>query len=290
MPELPEIEHLRRSLEPVLIGGRVSRVRLLRSDIVRDAARGRSRVATDSHIDSAALLSGATITGLQRHGKQLAIISDLGPALGIHLGMTGQLRYLSDDETLEPSDHVHCRWSIMRNGDHGALVFRDPRRFGGLWTAENLAQLQRSCWRTLGPDALATTADDLHAALKGTRRAIKAALLDQTVIAGLGNIYVDEALHLAAIDPRSKAHRLSRPAVNRLHHAINKVLLAAIAGGGSTMRDYVDGNGVAGTYTTRHRVYGRGGAPCPRCGFTLMRIKVSQRGTTFCQSCQKRSP
>lgn len=288
MPELPEVEHLRRSLEPVLIGRRVSRVRLNRPDVVRDAARGRSRIASARRVSGAALLVGATIVALKRHGKHLAIVSDRGRAIGVHLGMTGQLRYVPDGRRIEPADHIHCRWSIEHNGERGALLFRDPRRFGGLWTATTLAELESACWRGLGPDGLATTPAQLYAALRRTRRAIKAALLDQTIIAGLGNIYVDEALHAARIDPRSRAMRLSRPAVQRLHASIDAVLHRAIDAGGSTMRDYVDGNGRSGAYALQHQVYGRAGQSCMQCGGSLVRIELAQRGTTFCRRCQRR--
>jgi len=288
MPELPEVEHLRRTLEPVLIGGRVSHVRLHRPDVVRDAARGRSRAATTRRITGATLLSGATIVELKRHGKQLALISNCGRVLGVHLGMTGQLRHLAADQTPVKLDHVHCQWTIASGRTRSTLVFRDPRRFGGLWTARTLAELQRSCWAGLGPDALAIPAEELDARLKRTQRAIKAALLDQTLIAGLGNIYVDEALHTAGIDPRSRAARLSRSAVLRLHTAIITVLHQAIDAGGTSMRDYLDSNGAAGGYLTRHRAYGRAGQPCLCCAQPLVRIELAQRGTTFCRSCQRR--
>ena len=284
MPELPEIEHLKRTLEPSLIGARVERVRLTRPDIVRTIDNGR-RNGDARRPTSRALLAGSTITELRRHGKQLAIVGDGDAIVCVHLGMSGSLRFLENDGRLKRTDHVHCRWTLSG----GTLVFRDPRRFGGLRFVPSLEALHTQCWGDLGPDALSIDTADLFDRLQRTTRDVKAALLDQSLVAGLGNIYVDESLFLAGIHPQAKSSDATKQQVKRLHRAAQHVLCQAIDSGGSTLRDYADGNGNAGRFKNKHNVYGRDGLPCTRCGGLLVRIVVSQRSTVYCGRCQPRS-
>ncbi|MHC5022578.1 MAG: bifunctional DNA-formamidopyrimidine glycosylase/DNA-(apurinic or apyrimidinic site) lyase [Planctomycetota bacterium] len=279
MPELPEIEHLRRSLEPLLVEARVHDVRLARPAIVRTRRPRPSRHA---------LLLGQRVTRLHRHGKQLAVETADGPVLCVHLGMSGQLHFAPARQRLPRTDHVHCVWRIDSPAGRGRLVFRDPRRFGGLWLYESIDDLRRERWSGLGPDALSITPAVLHQHLARTRRAIKAALLDQAVIAGIGNIYADEALFHARIHPLSPASALPRAAATGLAGAIRRTLRRAIDAGGSTIRDYADATGAAGRYGAQHLVYGRGGAPCRRCGAVLDRFLVAQRTTVCCRRCQSR--
>lgn len=275
MPELPEVESTRRSLLPI-IGGRVVSVDLRRSDIVEGPRT------------PAALLSGSSILALHRHGKQLAIEATRGVVL-VHLGMTGQLelaRVAGEDHASDR--HTHAVWSLelaAPPASPGLLWFRDPRRFGGLWTFPSMGEV-RARWNDLGPDALTISGEELAGAVADSRRAIKAALLDQAAIAGVGNIYADEALFRAGIRPGRRTSRLTREQCERLAGAIRDVLAESIQSGGSTLRDYRDAAGQAGNFQSRHRVYGRGGEPCVVCGTRLTQTTIAQRTTVYCRRCQ----
>lgn len=281
MPELPEIAHLNRCLEPVLSGAVVRQVKLSRPDIVD---RGRSQ----QPVSRRRLLMGERIKGLARHGKQLAIVSCRGPTVCIHLGMSGQLWHCPAGERLRRHDHIHCVWHLegTRGQGRGRLVFRDPRRFGGLWCFSSMDELTATRWSHLGPDALSLDARTLRRSLAGTRRSIKAALLDQHVVAGIGNIYADEILFAAGIHPQSAVTRLGADRCRRLARCIRHILAAATAHGGSTIRDYVDGQGRPGSFSLRHRVYGRATQPCTSCGNRLHQTTEAQRTTVFCPVCQ----
>lgn len=281
MPELPEVESVRRSLSPGLTGSTITRATLLRADIVTGDA------------GPADLLQGQRVVELRRRGKQLAILADSGRVLLVHLGMTGQLRWHNPQPSAGRHDHVHARWSVRparpKPGESGAtLIFRDPRRFGGLWTLPTPAALDVH-WSRLGPDALEITGEALGAAGQRSRRAIKALLLDQAALAGVGNIYADEALFAASIHPRRRASSLSDEEAQRLAASVRAVLAAAIDAGGSTLRDYVSGDGVPGGFQERHAVYGRAGRPCTRCGSRLASALIAQRTTVWCPRCQQSS-
>jgi formamidopyrimidine-DNA glycosylase len=279
LPELPEIEHLKRSLEPYLTGARVTEVSLARRDVVRSKNGAEPRD----------LLRSAVVDRLERHGKQLAVVTRDDRVLVIHLGMSGQLRYVAARRRLPVTDHVHCVWRLRGPRGHaGRLLFRDPRRFGGLWAYPSTETLRRQRWSRLGPDALTIRAAILRERLAGTRRSIKSALMDQTLVAGLGNIYVDEALFAARTHPLSCARDVEPPHVGNLAAAVRRILRVAIESGGSTLRDYVDAAGRKGSHVQRHRVYGRGGEPCMRCGKPLAVYEVTQRTTVACDRCQRR--
>ncbi len=277
MPELPEVEHLRRTLERVLPGRRVAAATLHRRDVcewerpLRGAARDR------------ALLLGGTFAAPLRHGKQLALVVADGRVLRVHLGMTGQL-VMRTGKVLK--DHVHATWTL---DDGSVLTFRDPRRFGGLAPFPDQSSL-RVTWARLGPDALSISPEELAGALGRTTRAVKAVLLDQGVLAGVGNIYADESLFKARIHPRRPAHRLTSTEVARLTDSIHDTLRRAIEGGGSTLRDYLDGDGRAGDFQNAHLVYGRAGEACGACGQTLRGITLAQRTTVLCARCQPLYP
>jgi len=282
LPELPEIEHLKRSLEPFLIGSTVVKVDLQRRDVLRQYGR-----QTNWRAYSKDLLAGTTISSLCRHGKNLALVSDAGPVLCVHLGMSGQMRFSPAGKRLSETTHVHCLWTLASKQGNGKLIFRDPRRFGGLWSFPSIQMLREHRWSSLGPDALAIRASDLAARLHKTQRPIKAALLEQSILAGVGNIYADESLFRAGIDPRSIAARLSKDRVKALTRAIHQVLGAAINAGGSTIRSYLDGSGNGGSFANRHQVYGRGGQVCLACGHSLEQVVIAQRTTVFCNHCQQ---
>jgi len=285
LPELPEIDHLRRSLEPVLLGSVVRRVSLTRPDIVRSTISRTRR--PELRVRRSSLLMGKRIERLERHGKELAIVSRGGASVCVHLGMSGQLWHCRPGERLRRGDHVHCVWHLVNEGSKwGRLVFRDPRRFGGLWCYPSLNDLIAVRWSRLGPDALRIDTRTLRQLLARIRRSIKATLLDQGVVAGIGNIYADEILFAAGIHPQSVASLLPPDRCRRLANEIRRVLAAAIRWGGSTIRDYVDANGVAGSYTLRQRVYGRAGQPCTVCGQLLRGITEAQRVTVLCPGCQ----
>jgi formamidopyrimidine-DNA glycosylase len=281
LPELPEIEHLKRSLEPILVGAAVDRVILRRKDVAWVLGRRLK------HPTRRELLQDTTIVGLQRHGKNLALVGESGAVLCVHLGMSGQFRFVPFGERLAPSNHVHCLWHLRSNDVAGRLFFRDPRRFGGLWAAASLEQLFQNRWNGLGPDALTISGSSLASRIGSTRRTIKAALLDQAVLAGVGNIYADEALFRAGIHPCAAASKLPRENVDRLADAIGEVLCEAIHAGGSTIRNYVDAAGREGDFVSQHQVYGRAGQPCLRCGKPLVSANVAQRTTVFCDACQR---
>lgn len=285
MPELPEVETLRRSLEPLLLGRRIHRATLLRRDVLvlpGDPPGGWTRSRSSSNpppVPPAALLEGEVVDVLLRRGKQLAIASKSGRTLLVHLGMTGSLRLTGD-----PTDtHVHARW-LLDSGQ--TLLFRDPRRFGGLWALNSRNDLAAR-WAALGPDALSLDGPALRTRLTGSHRPIKAALLDQTCVAGVGNIYADEALFLAGIRPTRRASRLSRAEGDALAAAIGTVMHRALAAGGSTLRDYVNAVGSPGNAQAGHQVYGRAGLACLRCGGPLSDGLVAQRQTVWCRRCQK---
>ncbi len=283
MPELPEIEHLKRTLEPVLVGSEVTSVRLLRRDILH-CRSGHGKETT--RIKPERLLVRSRIIGLGRRGKQLALFSESGKAICIHLGMSGQLQFLPGNSRPENSRHVHCVWTIRGPKSSGRLIFRDPRRFGGIWIFATLDELHRSRWSRLGPDALDIHSRTLFNQLTRTRKSIKSALLDQSLIAGVGNIYADECLFSSRIHPARPSNELSTDEVTQLARHLRKTLQNAIRAGGSTVRSYLDGNGDAGTYAFKHRVYGRANKPCVICQTPLCRMTIAQRTTVFCPTCQ----
>ena len=248
MPELPEVETTRRGILAV-VGGTISAVDVRRAGVIEGAR------------EPAALLMGCRVTQVLRWGKELLIGGKTGKhaeerAIGVHLGMTGSLRLYQAQPTEDRRKHTHVVWTLA---DGRRLEFHDPRRFGGVWTFTSMQEAQALRWTKLGPDALIITPTQLHAGLQRTRRALKAALLDQTVIAGLGNIYVDELLFRAGVHPGLRASRLRLERVEMMVPLMRDLLRRAIRGRGSTVRDYLDGEGKQGSFQFQHQVYGRGG-------------------------------
>ena len=288
MPELPEVEHLRRSLEPVLLGRTIIKATLHRRDIAvmpTDPQGGFSRSSSDirpARLTRRDLLLDATIDRLQRKGKQLAILATDGRAVCVHLGMTGGLIHLPLSSRHRRGDHVHATWRL---DDGSRLLFRDPRRFGGLWIFPTRMCLDER-WEKLGPDALHVTTRALSAALQSRSAPIKATLLDQRVLAGVGNIYADESLFRARIRPGRPSHSLSAGEIRRLASSIRAILRQAIRAGGSSIRDYRDAQGRQGLQQRRHAVYGRGRKPCALCANPLLVEVIAQRTTVSCAYCQ----
>ncbi len=270
MPELPEVEVTRRAVAKLVLGRQLAKVATTRASyfFLTPPATLRRR------------LEGRVIEGLLRRGKYLLAELDDGSRLLLHLGMTGQL--LSSDAG-RPDAHTHLVLSFADPGP--SLLFRDARKFGKVrWLPPGKSDPRLD---KLGLDALAVTGDHLFDASRRRRAAVKTLLLDQKVLAGVGNIYADEALFLAALKPTRRARTLTRAECARLAVAIVSVLEAGIIAGGSSIDDYVRPDGSGGGYQDQHRVYGRGGEPCPRCGGTLRRVVIGQRSSCFCPRCQR---
>lgn len=271
MPELPEVETVVRGVRPKLVGRRLVAVRRL--------------TAVDLRYPWDALwtprLTGRTVVEVRRRGKWIVVELDLG-FLVVHLGMTGRLTVQAPADPL--AEHTHLVFDL---DDGGQLRFRDVRRFGLVRYLADDAELQALFAESgLGPEPFALDAASWRAALAGTSRVVKAALLDQALVAGVGNIYADEALFEAKIHPLCRACDLSRGRVERLRQAIVAVLTRAIEHGGSTIRDYVGGDGQAGSYQDELSVYGRTGEPCRRCRTPLEMRRVAGRSSHFCPRCQ----
>lgn len=283
MPELPEVETVRLGIEP-LVGVPIEKVRVARRDVVRDRDAKRRGA-----LDPALLFEHTSIASTRRHGKQLALIGSSSTCVLIHLGMSGQLLVLAPGQKIV-GGHGHVVWSLA---DQRRLVFRDPRRFGGVWLIPDQAALDAR-WATLGPDGMSVTGAGLAASLGRSRRAVKAGLLDQSAVAGVGNIYADEALFNAEIDPNRLCSSVDDHEWDRLAASVIRVFTEGLRRGGATLRDYRRPDGTAGTGTQGHRVYGRAGQPCVRCGNRLSNGLISQRSSVWCPMCQpgskERSP
>ncbi len=212
----------------------------------------------------------------------MAIISTDGRVLVVQLGMSGQMLLSAGHAVPKELTHVHAVWTLPS----GILMFRDPRRFGGLTASPSVAALENTHWKNLGADALDITDEQLRQAAAPSSRAIKAALLDQSIVAGVGNIYADELLFLAGVTPLRAADSLERHDWVRIGAAMRSVLQAAVDARGSSIRDYVDAAGLGGTATLLHRVYGRGGEPCLTCKRELIKATIAQRTTVWCSFCQ----
>lgn len=271
MPELPEVETVRRGLAPHLAGQALKGARVRQPSL-------RWPVPTD--LDRR--LRHRRVVGLSRRGKYLLLHLDRGHLL-VHLGMSGSLRLIQATDPPGPHDHLDV---LLENGL--ALRFRDPRRFGAvLWCETPSAH---PLLAPLGLEPLETDFDGdwLHRTTRGRRAPIKTLLMDAHLIVGIGNIYANEALFHAGIHPLCPAGRLSRSRYAKLAEAIKRTLEAAIRAGGSSLRDFVDGHGNPGYFQQTYYVYGRQGKPCRNCGNTIRLLRHSGRATYFCPTCQPR--
>lgn len=268
MPELPEVETVRAGLERLLSGAVIARAQARRADL---------RTA----IPRLAVLAGRRITGVRRRAKYLLIDTD-GPGILNHLGMTGQWREVGGDG-LRDHDHV-----VLELADGRTVAFNDARRFGLFELCR--ADGGHAALDGLGPEPLAAGFDGAllrAAATRHRRAAIKAVIMDQAVVVGVGNIYAAESLFRAGIRPALAAGRVAGPRLDRLADEIRSVLAEAIAKGGSTIDDYRQVNGLSGLFQNSFAVYGRAGEPCRTCGATIRTRTIAGRASCWCPACQR---
>ena len=277
MPELPEVETVRRQLEPVLVGRRFERVEIDDPRLVRPFEP--AAVAAE--------LEGERVAEVDRRGKYLIFRFESGRVLLVHLRMTGSFRHRRSGVG---KDDPHRR-AVVRLDDGSDVAYRDVRRFG-TWLLVEPEELEPYLADRLGEEPLVAgfTPARLARRLAGRRTPIKAALLDQRTLAGLGNIYVDEALWGARLHPKRPAGELDANDVRRLHGTIRRVLETAIERRGSTLRDYSTPRGRRGSMQRAFKVYGRTNEPCDRCGTPIEKTRTVGRGTWYCPHCQPRGP
>ena len=264
MPELPEVETVARSIAP-LVGRRIVSVEFRSLRILRGGDPD----------GMAAGLAGRRIAGIKRYGKFLVMPLEGGGYVLIHLGMTGRLLLGGPI-----GKHTHAILTL----DEGVLLFEDSRQFGSFQLSEDFpARVAR-----LGPEPLEISLADFTHALKRHKTRIKALLLNQRFLRGVGNIYADEALFRAGIHPMTIANRLRSERARKLYEGVQAVLREAIDAGGSSISDYVDAQGRKGFFQFSHRVYQRAGKPCVSCGTAIRRLVITQRSSHFCPKCQRR--
>ncbi len=277
MPELPEVETTRRGIEPHILGRRITAV------VIRDA---RLRWPVPSALPE--YLMGMSFARARRRAKYLLL--DVGASsaqshaagtLMIHLGMSGSLRIVTQSEPPTFHDHIDI---VLDNGC--CLRYHDPRRFGSFhWLTSD----QHPLLDHLGPEPLDAnfSGDYLYARSRGRTASVKQFLMDGRIVVGVGNIYANEALFLAGVRPTRPAGRIARARYERIAQQVQILLAGAIEQGGTTLRDFVGGDGKPGYFAQRLRVYGRAGLPCRDCGATLKEVRQNNRSTVFCQACQR---
>jgi formamidopyrimidine-DNA glycosylase len=275
VPELPEVETVRAQLAAVLAGRRFERVEIFDARLVRPYEPA----------EVAAELEGERVASVERRGKYLIVRFESDRVLLIHLRMTGSLRHGSSGLADDPH-----RRAVVRLDNGSDVAYRDVRRFG-TWLVLEPGELEPYLSTRLGEEPLDAlfTAARLGERLAKRRAPIKAALLDQRTLAGMGNIYADEALWRARIHPLRPAETLDRNELRRLHRAVRAALEAGIARQGSTLRDYALPDGASGSMRKEFKVYGRGGEACDRCGTPIAKTRVAGRGTWYCPTCQAAS-
>ncbi len=273
MPELPEVETVVRELRPGLLGRRVRAVRV-----------GRLSLRKPWHKSWAKVLTGRLLLSVQRRGKWIVIEVEGGSFLVVHLGMTGQ--FTVAPATATRANHTHLVFVLDNAAE---LRFRDVRRFGSATLFPGRSELDASFSAAgLGPEPFDLDRRYWRERLAATARSLKAVLLDQRVIAGVGNIYADESLFRARLHPGQLARELDAAAADRLRRSVAEVLTRAIQRRGSSIRDYVGASGERGEYQNEFLVYGRTGKPCPRCKQPIVRVRLAGRSTHFCPRCQSK--
>jgi formamidopyrimidine-DNA glycosylase len=273
MPELPEVEHAAAGLAAQIAGRRIAAVTKLDYEPM---------VETPSAEAFRALLAGREVRAVGRRAKWIVASLDAGWTLALHLRMSGALTVHGPDAA--PDGYTHL---ALRLDDGRQVFFHDPRKFGRARLLDEAGLAALDTAHGIEPLAPEFTPERLAALLRGRGRAIKPLLLDQTLVAGIGNIYADESLWRAGIHPLRPAGSLSEAEVAALHAGILASLQEALSNGGSTLRDYRNSYGQAGQHQEHFNVYDRRGQPCPRCGAPIARTVVAQRGTHFCPTCQR---
>ena len=272
MPELPEVETIARTLAPCVIGRRIAGVDLIYRPLLRTGSR-----------KGLAALTGRRVLGVRRRGKMLLISCEGGRTLVFHLKMTGQFLFAASPDLRDK----HTRLIVRFDDGGNELRFRDVRKFGFLLCVEGEPASSCGELACLGPEPLDIGLPEFAAILKARRGRVKSVLLDQRRIAGIGNIYADEMLFEARIHPERPASSLKADAVERLYNSMKNVLLLALAGKGSTLRDYRDAEGNEGSFQESHKVYGRTGEPCVTCGTPIRMKRIGGRSSHFCPDCQR---
>lgn len=273
MPELPEVETIRRSLSQHVLNLEIEKVTI----------RWSGAVAGYQGYDFEEYVKGRTLQSIERRGKYLLITLDDGWSLIAHMRMTGRLNYYPHSH--EPEKHTHVVLKLSK----GEIHFTDTRKFGRLQLVRTEERLNQSSLKRLGPEPLGEefSPEELGRRLGNRKLSLKCALLDQTVVAGLGNIYVDESLFRAGLSPERVANSLSSEELGNLYTSICEVLQEGITAKGTSFRDYRDANGDKGAFQRELRVYGRGGEACMRCGGPLAKKRMGGRTTVFCTNCQR---
>ncbi|MGI8968412.1 MAG: bifunctional DNA-formamidopyrimidine glycosylase/DNA-(apurinic or apyrimidinic site) lyase [Chloroflexota bacterium] len=274
MPEMPEVETMVRDLQPRIVGRSLTTVE----------ASFSGAVIFPDYPEFVNRVSGQRIEGITRRGKYALLALASGDVLIIHRGMSGSLLLRRSDDP--PERYMRA---LFRLDDGRELRFTDPRKFGKLFVMEGTGAERPLPWDKMGPEPLDTgfTVEHLRTVLTGRSGPIKPLLLGQRIVAGLGNIYVDEALYRARIHPRTIAGTLGAEEIDRLHSAIRRVLSEAIERRGTTFNNYTDIEGLAGAYQSQLLVFRRTGDDCPTCGTPIERIVLQGRGTHFCPRCQQ---
>lgn len=272
MPELPEVESVVQDIFPFVVGRTIKEVEVFSHRIIQ----------TDEKKFLKEIM-GATISHIERRGKYILIQLDSKKILVVHLRMTGGLIFSTPEESLTHS-YIRIRFTL---DDKNELLYVDSRTLGTMHLIESKEEIQGL--HQLGPEPLSDefSKEYLGKILERKRGSIKGALLDQRIIAGLGNIYVDEALFLAGVLPNREALSLTKKEIEKLHKGIRKVISDALEKGGTTFRDYRNGKGESGQYQERLKVYGRDKKECVKCKSEIQKIRVAGRGTHFCLKCQK---
>ena len=285
MPELPEVETVRRGLQPAMEGARFDEVHAHRGDLRWPLPK-----------DLAARLKGQTVTGLGRRAKYLLADTSTGDVLLMHLGMSGSFRVIRDGKEVKAGSYYHERSNyglhdhvVFRMSSGATIAFNDPRRFGCMKLFRRDAIDDEPLLRALGPEPLSPEfcATHLHARTRGRRASIKETLMNSHMVVGVGNIYASEALFRAGVHPRTPAGRLSLPRCARLVESVRFTLQAAIDAGGSSLRDWFQADGASGYFQQAYFVYGRAHEPCRQCSAPIREIRQGQRATFYCPRCQR---
>ena len=297
MPELPEVESLRRSLVPVLVGQRILKVQVNRGKIVSSSGTTRKENPLKTFEFENKML-GATIISMERRAKNIMITLDNGNVILVHLKMTGQLVFqptsgklvsgghpIEESETILPNKHSYVIWTL----NDGVLFYNDVRQFGYVLFYKNYQSiLDDGHFAELGVEPLEDEFTlETFGKIKKKTGVLKAVLLGQSVVVGLGNIYCDEVCYAAKVRPDRKCDTLTKKEIERLYSETKRIILKAVESNGSSIANYLLGDGTRGNYANYHLVYGKKGKPCSICGQILTDIKLAGRTTIFCKKCQK---